>query len=208
MHDLANYLSVLVLEIEGLQNTRHSADIDGARQAIRYLEDLVDSTRQKLNGKTLRKRFDIGKEITATLAFLRYKAAKGNTSIDWEPPLKPLHYLGDPTCLAQVITVITSNAIESYALSGASAGQRRIEVVLRRDTAGPTIVISNWGKPIPHKERASLFIPFHSTKKRGMGLGLFMAKQIIEMNFSGTLTLNPNTDHTEFSITLPAAHEK
>ena len=70
------------------------------------------------------------------------------------------------------------------------------------------IRISDWGKGIPESRRKKLFTVHHSTKKSGLGLGLYIAKQIVEMQFLGTIVLRPVSDHTEFIVKLPLNHEK
>ncbi len=62
--------------------------------------------------------------------------------------------------------------------------------------------ISDWGMGIKKSERRHFFEPFRTTKKLGLGLGLFIARQMVETNFSGTITLSPRSDATEFIITL------
>lgn len=64
------------------------------------------------------------------------------------------------------------------------------------------IRISDWGRGIAKSKRKQLFKPHHSSKKTGLGLGLYIAKQIAEMQFGGTIALSPRTDQTEFIVKL------
>lgn len=203
LHDLANHLSVLTLEIEGLQNTRHSQDIARAQQITNYLDNLVNSMRERLHGRTPKQSFDIIQKINETVDFLRYRAIKAGVVIDWQPPTNSWKYTGDPTCLSQVIAIILNNAIDAYAPLKDKPAESRVAIAIERNNSNIVIKISDWGKGIAKNERTAIFKPFHSTKKTGLGLGLFIAKQTMETNFSGTITLNPHSSHTEFMLKLP-----
>jgi signal transduction histidine kinase len=207
LHDLANHLTALTLEIEGLQSQQNSQAIARAKEITGYLEEIVDSTRTRLHGGTQKQTFNIIRKTTEVITFLSYKAAKAKVEIDWRPPDGTWRYSGDPTCYSQVIAIIMSNAIDAY--GGATDHKaKRLGVSVTRGKTHITIVISDWGKGISKSQRKYLFKPFHTTKKTGLGIGLFIAKQTIVINFSGTITLNPRSDHTEFIIKLPIKNEK
>ncbi|HSX01983.1 MAG TPA: HAMP domain-containing sensor histidine kinase [Candidatus Saccharimonadia bacterium] len=208
LHDLANHLTALTLEIEGLHSEQHSQAITRAGQIIGYLEKIVDSTRERLRGDTKKQSFDIIRKTNEVVTFLHYKAAKRGVTIEWQPPAQSWSYVGDPTCFCQVVATIISNAIDAYGPASAALSQpRRVVVVMQRDEAFITIRVSDWGKGISKSERKNLFKPFHSTKKSGLGLGLYIAQQTVETQFLGSVTLNPQSDHTEFIIKLALKHE-
>lgn len=206
LHDLANHLTALTLEIENLQNTQPSNEINRAQQIIRYLEGMVKTTRERLHGRPSKHTFDIGKQLNDVIAYLRYRAAKAGVIIDWRAPAYPLTYLGDPACLSQVVVILIHNAIDSYGSQPpASAEERRVVVMVQRSNSRILIKVTDWGRGISKDKRRQLFRPLHSSKKAGFGLGLFIAKQTIENDFSGNITLSPRTDCTEFTISLPQA---
>ena len=205
LHDLANHLSALSLEIDGLQNTEHAKAVARAQRITHYLGDLIHKTRDRLNGGTEEHAFNIIRTVSEIIDFMNDKAERANVVIDWHPPAQSWQYTGDTVSLSQVIAIIVSNAIDSYSTS--ASPERLVSVTLTRDETHFTIRIGNSGQKITKSRRTLLFKPFRSSKKSGMGLGLFIARQIVEMQFSGTLVLNPKSDQTEFVITLPYAHE-
>lgn len=204
LHDLANHLTVLTLEIEGLQSIQNSNAIARTQEITKYLEEIVDSTRSRLQGDTQKQAFNIIRKTSDVVEFLSYKAAKAKVTIDWQPPARSWIYTGDPTCFSQVVAIIISNAIDAYGDAGNGDG-RRVVVSMSRDKTHIVIAISDWGKGIPRELRKYLFKPFHTTKKKGLGVGLFIAQQTVVTNFSGTIALKPRSDHTEFLIKLPLA---
>lgn len=211
LHDLANHLTALTLEIEGLQRQKNSLDIARAREITGYLEEIVHSTRARLYGRTQKQTFDIVRSTNEVINFLGYKASKAKVTIDWNPPAHSWKYAGDPISFSQVIAIIVSNAIDAYsniAQGPHPSTTRHLHVSMRRDQTHIIITISDWGKGIPKSQRKQLFKPFHTTKKTGLGIGLFIARQTVVINFKGTITLNPKSDHTEFIIKLPIQNGK
>ena len=56
------------------------------------------------------------------------------------------------------------------------------------DVPGKVLIdVSDTGKGIPHKNFNSVFMPGYTTKKRGWGLGLSLAKRIIEEYHHGKI---------------------
>jgi signal transduction histidine kinase len=201
LHDLANNLTALALEIEGLEGPRRSKDITHAREITRYLGDIVDSTRSRINGVPRKRTFNIIQKTNETIAFLRYKATKAKVDIDWQPPAKAWHYTADPVSYGQVISLLTNNAIDAYENAPADA-LRQVVIAMRRDEQHIVITIGSWSKIAKHM-RKNLFKPFNTSKKTGMGLGLYIAKKTIEGQLGGTITLRHDNNYTEFVVTLP-----
>ncbi|MFQ5598850.1 MAG: ATP-binding protein [Nitrospiria bacterium] len=51
-----------------------------------------------------------------------------------------------------------------------------------------TVEFSDTGKGIPHAHLKDVFKPFFTTKRKGMGIGLSLAKRVLE-RLSGTIEL-------------------
>ncbi|RKZ33329.1 hypothetical protein DRQ33_04435 [bacterium] len=65
------------------------------------------------------------------------------------------------------------------------------------------ISISDTGTGIPTDKLEHIFEPFHTTKKQGTGLGLFIAKQIIEGHNGDILVESDESVGTTFKILIP-----
>jgi signal transduction histidine kinase len=86
-------------------------------------------------------------------------------------------------------------------------GRIRLEVEQRKDTL--VIDVHDTGRGIDRRQWKNIFRPGYSTKKRGWGLGLSLAKRIVEDYHGGALTLEQSRlgHGSTFRITLPAAEE-
>jgi signal transduction histidine kinase len=210
LHDLANHLTALTLEIDSLQGKKHAKAIAPAMQIIQYLDNVVANARERLHGDVQERTFDIIQKTSEALAYLHYKAEDAKVTIDWQPPAQSWQYKGDPAGLSQIIALIVSNAIDAYEApkEDSDPNERKVAIAMQRTDTHIIIHVSDWGKGIVQNRRKQLFKPFHSTKKTGLGLGLFIARQAIEAQFSGTIVLSPRTDYTEFIIKLPLKNGK
>jgi signal transduction histidine kinase len=83
-----------------------------------------------------------------------------------------------------VIENLTKNALDAI-----ESGEGRITYTVTGHPRHVTIDVTDTGKGIDPKHRAEVFRPGFSTKKRGWGLGLSLAKRIVESYHRGRLFL-------------------
>ena len=109
---------------------------------------------------------------------------------------------GDPDKLARVFENLLRNAV-SY---GRDKSQLECGAHIEGEKA--TIRISNAGSTIPAEKLSRLFDKFYRLDESrtgangGVGLGLAIAKQIVEMH-GGTIGVTSINDITEFTVVLP-----
>lgn len=204
LHDLANQLTVLTLDIQDLQDrTPRSEALSRARHSVRHLEHMIDRVQSQLQGENAQRRFSVAGRIKDTLQLLKQKTRGKRISLEFTAREKTTLLLhGDPTRFSQAIAILVTNAIDAY--EKVTTKQKKvITVELERKNGYYLITVTDRGIGIPQKVRAQLFQPFYSTKQTGMGIGLFIAKEIIEKHFAGHLALSDATDRTAFVIQLP-----
>lgn len=202
LHDLANHLTTLTLDIEDLHSKQRSETIKRARMSIRHLDDMVQKVRDQIQGKTTVQSFNPNEKISETIKLLTHKARESQVKIDWQPVSIPdLEHIGDPVKFNQIIAVLVSNAIDAY--KDVDTTNKKVKVALSDTKKAIEIRVSDWGPGITPKKQETLFQPFNSTKHTGMGIGLVIIKQIIETHFKGSIALNKKAKHTEFVVTLP-----
>ncbi|SNR61877.1 hypothetical protein SAMN06265371_10713 [Lutibacter agarilyticus] len=97
-----------------------------------------------------------------------------------------------------VIENLVKNAID------AMEGKGNIELTISETTNHVKINISDTGKGIPKNLHQKIFSPGHTTKKRGWGLGLSLAKRIIEDYHNGKIFVSKSEIEigTTFTISL------
>ena len=103
-----------------------------------------------------------------------------------------------PRAVSQALRSLVTNAQD------ASPATAAVVVAVRRDGAVLAVVLRDRGPGIPSEVMARIGEPFFTTKApgRGMGLGLFLARAVIE-GVGGTLQLDSTEAGTEVSVRLP-----
>ena len=81
--------------------------------------------------------------------------------------------------------------------------KRKIDINIKRDSSFNTIEIIDNAGAVEEKIINSIFEPYFTTKKDGMGLGLYMAKIIIEEKMQGIINVKNNGKDVVFTIKLP-----
>jgi signal transduction histidine kinase len=107
--------------------------------------------------------------------------------------------MGDPVLLEWALEALVKNAVD--ALSGRGGSIRVIVEPLDRTAR---VRVCDDGPGIAPEVRGELFEPGVTTKTGGWGLGLALARRIVERQHGGRLTCHPGEEGgTEFVVDLP-----
>lgn len=143
--------------------------------------------------------------LDGTLELMAYKLEATSVAVERQYDETLPDVLADPQQLKQVLVNLLNNAVE--ALSG--GGTIHIAARLEERGGAPVVrvLVHDNGPGIPHNVQASIFDPFFGTKEEGMGLGLWIAKRIMNEH-GGDIDFDACTPSgTTFSIWLPVTEK-
>lgn len=112
------------------------------------------------------------------------------------------------TCDANKIQRVFDNLLKNAVIY--SFNETDIDIAVTRQSGTIIIKFLNHGDTIPKEKLERIFEQFYrldvsrSTSNGGAGLGLAIAKQIIELH-KGTITVKSENEKIEFLVTLPAS---
>lgn len=201
-HEIRNPLSAISHATQLLQESTHIDEVDQQLLAIahnntdrinRIIEDILQlSNRQKIRRDTL--------DLSTVLESFRSRfenehLRSGSTlTLNLEPGLVAVF---DPLHLDQVLWNIGSNALLHNRHANIA-----IEINAYRDTPSSTVIdITDNGRGIADLDRQKLFEPFYSTHHEGCGLGLYIIRELCELN-KATLSCIDSEAGAHFRITL------
>lgn len=118
-----------------------------------------------------------------------------------DPDLENQTVLASAPLFEWVMENLIKNAVD------AMDGQGHIDIRLGTEKQRIIIEVTDTGKGISAQNRKRIFKPGFTTKKRGWGLGLTLAKRIIEQYHKGRIFVKESTPGkgTTFRIELPVA---
>jgi signal transduction histidine kinase len=143
------------------------------------LNDLVRETVDFISGVAIARKFELVSKIT--------------------PGVLP--FLGDRIQLQQVILNLVVNGVD--AMKDTPSERRIITIRTSRVETFAELSVSDRGPGIPEDKLKMIFEPFYTSKAEGMGMGLSIARTIVEAHHG--LILAKNRDHggASFRIRLP-----
>jgi signal transduction histidine kinase len=173
---------------------------------------LVEMTKDLTRLETVTDRFSkIGSEnkliednivtvVTQNLDYLK-KRVSGQVEITFHSEKEVLNSNINASLFGWVIENIVKNGVD------AMEGKGTINVKLLQERNLNVIEITDSGKGIPANKLKTVFQPGFTTKKRGWGLGLSLAKRIIEEHHKGKIFVKYSEINvgTAFRIELPVS---
>ena len=152
-------------------------------------------------------RADLNTTIEQAVFLARQQVGKKPIEITFQPEPDLPKVVHDPVQIHQVVLNLLINAIQ--AIEGAG----KVEVTLHKNGEFAVLRVADTGKGISREFLGKIFKPFFTTRKEGTGLGLPLAKGIVDSH-GGKIEVVSEPGHgARFDIWLPiperaASHAK
>jgi PAS domain S-box-containing protein len=145
---------------------------------------------------------EINDVTTEVVRLMDAEAHRRNVSLHTEFTAVPVMIFGDRVHLQQVLMNLILNGME--AMASAPEAERRLFVrAAINGERGVEISVTDSGRGIPPEKLPRLFDSFFTTKQDGMGMGLAIARSIIDAH-SGRISAENNSDRgATFRFELP-----
>ena len=138
--------------------------------------------------------------ISSTAEYIRRRMPQGKVSLNTNIP-EHGHVALNAELFAWVIENLLKNALDAM-----DKEHGHISITVRKEGREICVECSDNGKGIERRNWNDVFRPGYTTRKRGWGLGLSLAKRIVEEYHGGSLVLAESAPGrgTTFRILLPA----
>ena len=124
--------------------------------------------------------------LAGALMLTMPRMTREHVQLNYQAPPATLSVRADRIRLEQVFVNLLQNALDAMASARKSASQLDIHITPSTDTV--SIYIQDNGPGLSNDTRAQLFMPFHTTKVEGLGLGLVISRDLLT-EFGGTLQI-------------------
>ena len=163
--------------------------------------DVIQRVRSLAHKGTLeRLPVNLNQLVEEVLQLVRLDAARREIDLEVQVPADMPRVRGDRVQLQQVILNLILNAMEAMSVIGTG---RRVLLRMTRDDPAVQIAVIDAGPGIDPAILPRLFHSFFTTKKEGMGLGLSIARSIIEAHDGRIWAENNPGGGAAFRILLP-----
>ncbi len=208
-------LSALVQDIQTsyllneLKDVEVNDFVQDSMVQIKYMSRTLNDFRNFLKPSTKKKLFSISKSLTEINEIIGKQVFYSNIEMtfNYKNKNEELLIYGYENEFKQVLLNLINNAKNKIMEKQLDIKEKgNIIININRCINFNTIEIIDDAGKIDEEIIHSIFQPYFTTKSDGTGLGLYMAKVIIEDKMRGTITVRNEDDNVVFSIKLP--HKK
>jgi signal transduction histidine kinase len=210
-HELKAPLGAMALNLELLREslaTDTDGDPDTRAREQRYA-DVLRTELDRLNRSLLavlnqttsltetREPFELRQVMDDLNTLLSPQAKQQRVTLELRLPDRQIHLAGQRDRLKQALLNIASNALEAMPDGG------RLEVSLEADDGRAVIAIRDSGPGIAPESLAKIYSMYFTTKTGGTGIGLYVARSVVEAH-GGSIQVDSQPGRgTCFTVSLP-----
>jgi len=200
-----NNLSYILMNIkkryknEKLDEKYFDKKVLQANEQLQFLSKTIDDFKDFYTPSKEKEDFIVKEAIQNSITIISANLKKSNVQLDFEFATNDeVKVYGIKNELSQVVLAILSNANDALK----NIENPLISLDVKASNAEVIICIKDNAGGIKHKDLEKLFDAYFSTKKEGTGIGLFLAKQIIEESFEGKIEVSNENDGASFRILI------
>lgn len=185
-------------EITGELDAALQGATSASQLASRLIQSLRDQTRTAGPGAVAA--FRVSRHVETIRLLLKGRLRGAGIGLEFEGDDHTL--VGVPLQFDQVVTNLVKNGIDAMQEAGRGG---RITVRGEGRTGGYLLIVSDEGAGVPTHLREQIFEQGFSTKQgdHGLGLGLWICRNMIESSYGGRLTLLVSEGGAQFACWFP-----
>jgi signal transduction histidine kinase len=218
-HELAQPLSAMIHNAEALQlmiDSQHAIPGD-IRDVLSDIEndgilasEIIERHRTMLRSRQMQTRsIHLKTIVDDTLALVAHEMIARHVEVDTRLAGNSCLINADPVLLEQVFVNLVINAMDAMDAKSTTSSTRR-HITIASEVRGGTVQVSvhDSGPGFAADIAGRLFTPFVTTKPHGLGIGLAIARTIVEAHQGSINARNHPDGGAEFTVTLPIKRER
>jgi signal transduction histidine kinase len=202
-HEIRNPLAGIagVIEIVGRDLPATSpakAVVKEVRQEVaqinRILTDLLETARPRTPQM---RSSDLNTTVEHAVMLVRQQVMSKPIQIEFAPGRNLPEVEHDSDQIHQVLLNLLLNSVQAI------EGPGSVRVAVAAHNSSAVVTVSDTGRGIPAEHLPNIFRPFYTTKGNGTGLGLSLARRIVEAHHGQIDVASSSGKGTTFSVALP-----
>lgn len=203
LNNIAIYVQNLELEhrAQELTQERLHQDIQTIMEIIQFMSATIDDFRTFFRQDREKRPFSVEDTVRKSLVYMSARLGQHGVTVKTEK-VEDSELVGFASEYIQVLLNIISNAVDVLVKN--KTPQPSIKIWIGKQDGCSLVAISDNGGGVPEELMERIFDPYFSTKTsgEGTGIGLFMAKNIVEKAMEGTLTVVNITNGAQFRVMI------
>jgi len=202
IHDVANPLTTISLNLDLMQNYQQNDLVTKARESLKYLERYLDGMRKQIHLDGQISEFSINAEILQVLDILGHRSSKAQVTLKSQVD-QNIKMRGDAVKFSRIIANLLSNSIDACSDQDPQSKKYKVKITAERSYDTVTLRVTDNGPGIDESYQEQIFDAFYTTKsKTGMGMGLSLVKEYAEKDFGGSISVQSKPGRTTFTVIL------
>lgn len=205
------YTTILLDGLAGEINPEQREHLNTIFRSVNQLgamvRDLLEAARAESGKIQLELRsVPMGQLVRSAVQMMRPLATQKGVSLEFEIAEPMPFVLGDADRILEILMNLTDNAIK-FTPKGGSVKVRVSRVPA--DPAFVSVTVSDTGPGIPPEARSLIFERLYQdpnsvdSSRKGLGLGLFIARELVSLHGGRISVASDGTSGSTFSFTLP-----
>ncbi len=149
----------------------------------------------KIGSEPILKVTDFGQAVQESLEYMESRIGRG-VAFDWDIPQESIPVLMNINLFQWVIENLVKNSVDAMEGSG------KLHCMVEVKGTKVFLDVSDTGKGISRGQAKDIFKPGFTTKKRGWGLGLSLAKRIVEDYHQGLIFVKESTPFKRTTVRI------
>lgn len=212
-HQLSQPITGVILQTESVKRSltrleghdKSIGTLNTVTDQLNRLSDLVNNLRRVFSGKGSEfHSVNIQNACDEILEIIEPTLKSENIQLRKQYQSSP-HVLGNTIQIQQVLINLFNNAIDAVVSSNSQV--RKITLTVSEGDSFALVSIQDSGNGISKEVKTSLFEIYQTTKKDGIGIGLWLCKEIIEMHKGSIHASNSSQGGAIFEIRLPLSNQ-
>ena len=217
-HQWRQPLNVIALMVQDLREAKRVGElnpeyldesVEGVMFQLDHMSSTIDEFRDFFKPDRQKEFFPLAPIVDASVHLMRMQLDKRQIAVEWEERVEHAIAYGFPNDIKQVIINILANAKDAIVKRQDEMPKGhigRIGLTLSERSGVYRLSIANDGGPIPADVLPRLFEPYVTTKgQQGTGIGLYLARMIIEERMGGRIYVENKGEGCCFTIDLPVS---
>ncbi|MEA3372438.1 MAG: response regulator [Campylobacterota bacterium] len=188
-----------MLKTEHIDRAILESKIKNVKQNTKYMSDTIEDFANFFHPEKRETRFSILESVKGSLKLIESRLRGIDVKIKADEDITVLSFEKE---YRQVILAIMNNAIDNF--EAKATEKPEIEITIKDHTDTAYLCIHDNGGGIEAEDASRVFEPYYTTKfaNEGRGLGLYMAKMLVESSMRGQLQVRNINDGACFEIEI------